>query len=71
MNHRLDRRALLQAAGVLLVAPALGVSGCARPRFIANPFTLGVASGAPLPDGIVLWTRLAPDPLSGDGLEST
>jgi alkaline phosphatase D len=31
-----------------------------------NPFTLGVASGAPRPDGFVLWTRLAPDPLSAD-----
>ena len=27
-----------------------------------NPFTLGVASGDPTPDGIVLWTRLAPRP---------
>ena len=27
-----------------------------------NPFTLGVASGDPAPDGIVLWTRLAPEP---------
>jgi alkaline phosphatase D len=27
-----------------------------------NPFTLGVASGDPTPDGIVLWTRLAPEP---------
>ena len=27
------------------------------------PFTLGVASGDPAPDGVVLWTRLAPDPL--------
>lgn len=34
----------------------------------ANPFTLGVASGDPLPDGVVLWTRLALDPLAGDGL---
>ncbi|WP_083502335.1 alkaline phosphatase D family protein [Sphaerimonospora mesophila] len=29
-----------------------------------TPFTLGVASGEPLPDGVVLWTRLAPDPLN-------
>ena len=28
-----------------------------------NPFTLGVASGDPTPDGIVLWTRLAPEPV--------
>ncbi|CAL99405.1 alkaline phosphatase D [Saccharopolyspora erythraea NRRL 2338] len=28
------------------------------------PFTLGVASGDPLPDGVSLWTRLAPQPLA-------
>ena len=33
-----------------------------------NPFTLGVASGDPAPDGVVLWTRLAPDPLNGGGM---
>ncbi|MEV0995465.1 alkaline phosphatase D family protein [Nonomuraea sp. NPDC050202] len=33
---------------------------------MANPFTLGVASGEPLPDGVVLWTRLAADPLGTD-----
>lgn len=32
------------------------------------PFTLGVASGSPRPDGMVLWTRLAPDPLQGGGM---
>lgn len=32
-----------------------------------DPFALGVASGDPLPDSIVLWTRLAPDPLAADG----
>lgn len=31
-------------------------------------FTLGVASGDPKPDGVVLWTRLAPEPLALDGL---
>ncbi|NIJ10548.1 alkaline phosphatase D [Saccharomonospora amisosensis] len=31
------------------------------------PFTLGVASGDPWPDGVVLWTRLASDPLAADG----
>ncbi|NGN66754.1 alkaline phosphatase [Streptomyces sp. A7024] len=34
-----------------------------------DPFTLGVASGDPLPDSVVLWTRLAPEPYrSGGGL---
>jgi len=37
------------------------------PRFSDYPFSLGVASGDPLPDGVVLWTRLAPEPLAEDG----
>ncbi|RKN08414.1 alkaline phosphatase D family protein [Streptomyces radicis] len=30
-------------------------------------FTLGVASGDPLPDTVVIWTRLAPEPLAPFG----
>lgn len=37
------------------------------PRFVAPPFALGVASGYPRPDGVTLWTRLAPAPLEPDG----
>jgi alkaline phosphatase D len=36
--------------------------------FARNPFTLGVASGAPLPTAVVIWTRLAPRPLDGGGV---
>ena len=32
------------------------------------PFSLGVASGDPAPDSVVLWTRLAPKPLEGGGM---
>lgn len=39
----------------------------AQVRFSSNPFTLGVASGDPAPDGMVLWTRLAPSPMQEDG----
>ncbi len=38
-----------------------------QPAFSANPFGLGVASGDPEPDGVVLWTRLAPRPLEPGG----
>ena len=31
------------------------------------PFSLGVAAGDPAPDGFVIWTRLAPDPLEQHG----
>lgn len=30
------------------------------PKLPGDPFTLGVASGDPLPDAVVLWTRLLP-----------
>lgn len=36
--------------------------------FDESPFTLGVASGDPEPDGVVIWTRLAPQPLDGGGM---
>ncbi|MBX3284592.1 MAG: PhoD-like phosphatase N-terminal domain-containing protein, partial [Actinobacteria bacterium] len=37
------------------------------PDLATDPFTLGVASGDPLTDRVILWTRLAPDPLADDG----
>src|SRR5512139_1410460 len=37
-------------------------------RLAGNPFTLGVSSGFPTHDSIVLHTRLALDPLAADGL---
>jgi len=33
----------------------------------ADPFTLGIASGDVTDESVVLWTRLAPKPLEGDG----
>ncbi|MEZ5931187.1 MAG: alkaline phosphatase D family protein [Alphaproteobacteria bacterium] len=52
---------------------ALGLVGSGyRPgtkaRVDRYPFTLGVASGDPAADGVVLWTRLAPSPLEGGGM---
>jgi alkaline phosphatase D len=38
-----------------------------RAGAIQYPFTLGVASGDPLPDSVILWTRLAPLPTEADG----
>ncbi|MEU1055723.1 alkaline phosphatase D family protein [Streptomyces sp. NPDC005876] len=36
-------------------------------RLTGDPFTLGVASGDPLPESVLLWTRLAPEPFEADG----
>ncbi|NMN98851.1 alkaline phosphatase D family protein [Antrihabitans stalactiti] len=71
---RISRRRLFGlgatgAAAVLLgTGAASSVKPYASPRRIGDPFSLGVASGDPAPDGFVLWTRLAPDPFAPDGL---
>ena len=48
----------------------LGEAADRRARTNDYPFQLGVASGDPAPDGVVIWTRLAPDPLNGGGMPS-
>ncbi len=64
---RLARRRFLTVTGAA-TALAFGVgvaaaegAGAATP-LPGDPFTLGVASGDPLPDAVVIWTRLAPQP---------
>ena len=51
-----------------LAAPWRSLASVNRYRAETSPFTLGVASGDPSPDGVVLWTRLAPDPLHDGGM---
>jgi alkaline phosphatase D len=71
----MDRRTFLGLAGggtaavaaasltTSLVAPVspAGASSTSGGDVPPAPFTLGVASGDPASDGVVLWTRLAPD----------
>jgi len=60
----LDRRRLLALAAATAIASGLPRSAWSQPRLADNPFTLGVASGSPAMDSVVLWTRLtAPQPL--------
>jgi alkaline phosphatase D len=64
------RQLLVQAAALAGAAltPAAWSSAIAQTRMADDPFGLGVASGEPSPDGMVLWTRLAPklrEPLGG------
>lgn len=61
-----------------LVAAMLAAGALASTRFASAasrqvlftdyPFKLGVASGTPGADGVVLWTRLCPDPLHDGGM---
>jgi alkaline phosphatase D len=67
---RLSRRILLasSAAGAAIALPSAVRAETRHPSLGSDPFTLGVASGDPEPDGVVLWTRLAIDPLAEDGM---
>lgn len=68
----LSRRGFLRgassAAVLAALSPAVSRAVWASPVFAAYPFSLGIASGDPLPDGVVIWTRIAPDPLHGGGM---
>jgi alkaline phosphatase D len=67
----LNRRQLLQYLGASAIVTVTGhlfarpVWG--SPAFGADPFSLGVASGDPAPDGFVIWTKMAPQPLEPGG----
>src|SRR3954447_5305777 len=76
----ITRRSLLIGTGAVVLGACTSSKGnkSASPKTTAPPrpipgvtdeaFSLGVASGDPLPDGVMLWTRLAPDPLHGGGM---
>ncbi len=59
----LDRRRLLLGAVGMAATAGLPFQGYAQGGLTETPFSLGVASGDPWPDGFVIWTRLAPRPL--------
>lgn len=71
-NLRWSRRKFLGSVSAL----AGGIAAFSLPRFTgansheSSLFTLGVASGDPTAQSVVLWTRLAPDPLNGGGMGS-
>jgi alkaline phosphatase/alkaline phosphatase D len=73
--HVARRRFLTVAAAAAMLAfstnrPARGATAAPEldaARITNDPFTLGVASGDPLPDSVLIWTRLAPEPFAEDG----
>src|SRR5688500_2280144 len=69
-DRRLSRREALSYLGATLASTALParlLHAADKPRFKKDPFTLGIASGYPGPDTVVLWTRIAPFPLEPGG----
>lgn len=64
-----SRRLMLAYVSSLASLPLLGRSAIAErnPSFQSDPFSLGVASGDPDHQSVVLWTKLAPQPFQPDG----
>jgi len=62
-----DRRHWIRQAAALAMAPWLPRRVWAAQRLDSDPFALGVASGSPTHDSVVLWTRLVP----GDGSDTS
>lgn len=60
----ISRRSFIATTG----SAALLLPSVLRASLQDNPFTLGVASGSPRENSVVLWTRLAPEPLRGGGM---
>ncbi|MFE6267675.1 alkaline phosphatase D family protein [Streptomyces goshikiensis] len=64
------RTVVLAAAATAALAPLAGLGAQAAHAAAAAPapaFLHGVASGDPLPDGILLWTRVTPVPEAAPG----
>ncbi|MFI8356399.1 alkaline phosphatase D family protein [Streptomyces cyaneofuscatus] len=56
------RAAAATAAAVPVLATSTITSAAAGSQVAAPAFLHGVASGDPLPDGVLLWTRVTPEP---------
>lgn len=65
----ISRRLFIAYTGALSTIPYLGREANAdeSPDLSSDPFTLGIASGDPDDQSVVLWTRLAPQPLQPGG----
>jgi alkaline phosphatase D len=72
VSSPLSRRRFLTLGSAALLATGARPLGAqqsfSQPQFSPPPFALGIASGDPTHDSVVLWTRLAPDPLAGSGM---
>ena len=82
-GNRIGRRDFLQLAGLSSAVISAGIAAPAAAQSSAGSgiaigssagdwsktdlFGLGVASGTPQAESMILWTRLAPDPLAPDG----
>lgn len=69
-RYGIERRQFMQYLAAVSAIPTLASTADGyvdtAPTFREDPFTLGVASGDPEPNGVVIWTRLSESPLVGE-----
>ena len=68
MSLFLTRRNLLKALATASACIPLSSFSQSKLRFEKSPFVLGIASGSPTDQSVVLWTRLIDDGLFGSNL---
>lgn len=61
-GRAVGRRAVLAGSAAVAATLVVDVRTAHAEPLAHDPFGLGVASGDPLPDAVVLWTRLVADP---------
>jgi len=75
--HDLSRRRMLHQSAAFSTLPLVGSLAACGTTYSSGPqidgrlFSLGVASGDPWPNSVVIWTRLARHPLEGGGMRSS
>jgi len=66
-RYGIERREFLKYVAAVSVIPQLSLHANGpvekNPKFNSDPFVLGVSSGDPTPDGVVIWTRLSAGPI--------
>lgn len=70
--YGIERRDFLKYLAAVSAIPTLALKAVASSEdvqeFSGNLFQLGVASGDPSADGVVIWTKLSPRPLEDGGM---
>lgn len=73
MTNQFSRRqfvqySLMSAGGVVMSTGLLGLGGCSPEELLPAGFNHGVASGDPLSDRVIIWTRVTPDEAETESL---
>jgi alkaline phosphatase D len=74
-RHSAARRRLFGVGTLLALGPSAGLPASTQSKTLLTPrsmpFTLGIASGEPRRDGLLIWTRILPPEFDQDNLPNS